>query len=310
VLVAERSKWEQLTDAMASVLGGCARTTRELRVFRRQRERDLDEEIESHLRMAAADRMVDGACGMRRASGATEFGNVALVKDVTRDMWAGRWFDRLLQDLRVHAAAVCRSPWVVTALATLALGIGATTTVFTIVDRVQFRPPPYLDGDSLVQVMGLEGLHGAGGNILNAHLIRGWQAQGVFDRFEGFGPQQFDVTGDDGEPERAFGYAVTTGLFSMLGTAPELGRCSAPATVAPGRTCRHLGHGLWLRRLAAPRDARAPRSPQRRAASHHRYHAEALSGRDDEILLPMDLASHDGDSTVGNLVGLGRLPRA
>ena len=64
--------------------------------FRRRRERDLEDEIRTHLRMAEADRR-DDAGGPREAARAArkEFGNVALVKEVTRDMWAGGWFDRL-----------------------------------------------------------------------------------------------------------------------------------------------------------------------------------------------------------------------
>jgi hypothetical protein len=226
-------------------------------------------------------------------------------------MWAGGWFDRLVQDLRFALRLFRGNPWfTITALSTLGLGIGATTTVFTVVDGVLFRPPPYLDGDRLVQVMGLDGPHGAGGNILNAHLIRGWQAQGVFERFEGYGPHQFDVAGD-GEPERIFGYTVTTGLFSMLGTPPQLGRVFGPSDGRPGdERVAILGDEVWLRRFGGSRDAVGAtillnNEPHRIVGIMPKH----FLGRDDAILVPLDLASHDGDPALGNLAGLGRLAK-
>jgi len=164
--------------------------------------------------------------------------------------------DRLAQDFRFALRLFRRNPWfTATAVATLALGIGATTTVFTIVDRVVFRPPPYLFGDRLVQVIGLSGPNGGGGNILTPHLIRGWQAQHVFERLEGFGPQQFDMTGH-GEPERVFGYTVTPGLFSMLGANAELGRVFTSGDGRPGdERVAILGHDVWLRRFGGSSDA-------------------------------------------------------
>jgi putative ABC transport system permease protein len=218
-------------------------------------------------------------------------------------------FDRLAQDARFALRLSRRSPWfAATALATLALGIGACTTVFTVVDHVLFRSPPYFDGDRLVQVIGLDGPRGGGGNILNAHLIRGWQAQGVFERLEGYGPQQFDVAGD-GEPERIFGYTVTTGLFSMLGIAPERGRLFGPGDGRPGdERVAILGHGVWLRRFGGSADAVGAtillnNDPHRIVGIMPKH----FLSRDDAILVPLDLAGHDGDPAFGNFIGLGRL---
>jgi len=225
-------------------------------------------------------------------------------------MWAGRWFDRLFQDIRFALRLFRINRWFTAmVLATLALGIGATTTVFTVVDRVVFRPPPYLDGDRLVQIAGLDGPRGGGGNILNAHLIRGWQAQGVFERFEGYGPQPFEV-GGAGEPERIFGYIVTTGLFSMLGTQPERGRVFGPSDGRPGdERVAILGHSVWLRRFGGSPDAVGATIVLNNEPHRIVGVMPAHFFRDDGILVPWDVASRDGDSAVGNLVGLGRLAR-
>lgn len=279
-------------------------------LFRRRRERDLEEEIQSHLRIAADDRAEAGmAPADADRSARREFGNVTLVKDVTRDMWPGGWLDRLAQDVRFAFRLLHRNPgFAATAVITIALGIGANTTVFTIVDHVLFRPPPYLAGDRLVQVVGLNRPGGSGGNNLNAHRILGWQAQGVFERLEGFGPQQFDVSGD-GPPERLSGYIVTTGLFSMLGVSPEIGRAFGREDGRPGdEPVVILGHNVWVRRFGASPDAIGSRlrlndEPYRIVGVMPRH----FLNRDDGVLVPLDLVSHDGDNAVGNLIGLGRL---
>jgi predicted permease len=278
--------------------------------FRHRRERDLEEEIQGHMRMAAEDRAGDGmdhADAERVAR--REFGSVALVKDVTRDMWAGGWFDRLAQDVRFACRLLRRNPgFALTAILTIALGIGANTTVFTIVDQVLFRPPPYLAGDRTVQVSGLNRPRGSGGNNLNAHRILGWQAQDVFERLEGFGPQQFDVSGD-GPPERISGYTVTTGLFSMLGVSAEVGRVFGPGDGRPGdERVAILGHNVWMRRFGG--SANAIGATLRLNDEPHRIVGVMpphFLNRDDGVLVPFDLASHDGDNSVTNFIGLGRL---
>jgi len=279
--------------------------------FRRRRERDLEDEIRSHLRMAAEDRAgngVDPADAERAAR--REFGSVALVKEVTRDMWPGGWVDRLAQDVRFAFRLLHRNPgFALTAILTIALGIGANTTVFTMVDHVLFRPPPYLAGDRLVQVTGLNKPGGSGGNNLNAHRILGWQAQDVFERLEGFGPQQFDASGD-GPPERVSGYTVTTGLFSMLGVSPQIGRAFGPEDGRPGdEPVAILGHNMWVRRFGGSANAIGARL--RLNDELHRIVGVMpphFLNRDDGVLVPFDLVSNDGDNAISNFIGLGRLP--
>src|SRR5215470_17023077 len=101
----------------------------------RKREEDLDEEIESHLRMAARDRVERGESAEEAAASARrEMGNALLVKEVTREMWGWRWVERLVQDVRYGLRMLGRNPvFTVMAMLTLTFGIGANTAIFSVV---------------------------------------------------------------------------------------------------------------------------------------------------------------------------------
>jgi hypothetical protein len=108
------------------------------------------------------------------------------------------------------------------AILTIALGIGANTAVFTVVDETLFRSVPFAYGDRLVDVLGADRPRGDGGNNLTPAKVLGWQSHGVFERFEAYAPLTFEIAGD-GEPEHVTGSLVTTGLFSMLGVGVTTG---------------------------------------------------------------------------------------
>ena len=121
---------------------------------RQERDRELDDEIRAHLAMATAERVArgesleDAAAAVRR-----EFGNVGQVKEVTREGWGGAWFDQLEQDARFATRLLRRGPvFAATAIATLALGIGLTTAMFTVVRSVLLRPLPFAAPNELYLV--------------------------------------------------------------------------------------------------------------------------------------------------------------
>ncbi len=116
------------------------------------RKAELDEEMEAHRRMAMADHMGRGEReDQARAAVEREMGNGPLAKDVTREAWGWVWLERLLQDVRYAVRQMKRSPgFAATVIGTLALGIGAATAMFTVVDHVLMRPLPYKNPQQLV----------------------------------------------------------------------------------------------------------------------------------------------------------------
>src|SRR3984885_2196997 len=122
--------------------------------FFARRRRDLDEEIEAHLRMAVRDRVERGDTLVEaRAAAAKEFGNVPLVKDVTRETWGWEWLERAVQDLKYALRRLLKSPgFTIAAIATLALGIGANTAIFELLDAVLLQSLPVKNPQQLAQI--------------------------------------------------------------------------------------------------------------------------------------------------------------
>ena len=159
--------------------------------------------------------------------------------------------DKLLQDLRFAVRSLRRQPgFVAVALATLALGIGTTTAMFTVVNGVLLKPLPFHDPRALtlIQIVGVNGLRFP---LPDADFLALRASHPAFERVAVYAPTTFNLTGT-GTPEVVRAAWVTGEFFSTLGAQPELGRFIANADDAPGAPPTVvLEHGFWTRRFGA-----------------------------------------------------------
>ncbi len=223
-----------------------------MNVFRwkQRKDQDLDVEIQAHLDEAIRDRIARGETpDEARAHALREFGNVGLVKEVTREMWGWSWLEALGQDLRFGLRMLRKNPgFSFIAILTLALGIGASTTIFSFFNGVLLRPLPYAEPERLVVLdefavrSGSESLGVSFTNYLD------WRAQNqVFTEVGGYHNITFTLTGA-GEATELAGAMASHGLFQLLGVAPLLGRTFTPEEDQRGRgNVVILSHGVWQR---------------------------------------------------------------
>jgi putative ABC transport system permease protein len=155
------------------------------------------------------------------------------------------------QDLKYGLRMLAKNPAFTTVAAlTLALGIGANTAIFSIVNAVLLKPLPYQDADCLVMVWEQNPERGWYHNIVSAANFLDWRRQNdVFAQMAAVDPQKaFNLAGT-GNPEEVWGERVTTNLFTLLGVRPIMGRDFLPEEDKPGGPrVVILSYGLWQRR--------------------------------------------------------------
>ena len=156
-----------------------------------------------------------------------------------------------LQDLRYALRMLLKNPaFTIVAVIALALGIGANTAIFSVVNTVLLRPLPYKDPERLVMVWEDASKHGYPRDTPAAANFVDWRDQNqVFEGMAAIADESFNLTGA-GDPERLEGRRVSANLFPMLGVEPQIGRVFSAAEDQPGsQRVVLLSYGLWQRRF-------------------------------------------------------------
>src|SRR4029079_17671408 len=215
-------------------------------------DQELTEELRAHIDLLTDQKIREGLEpeAARRAA-LLDVGGVEQVKERVREVRAGRPLDDLSQDLR-YALRGLRKQRAFTAVAviTLALGIGANTAIFTVINTVLLRPLPYENPDQLVVLTETVSERPAGVSYQN---YVDWRNQNtVFENVTALRPREsFNLTGT-GESERLQGRLVSANCLSTLGIKPIRGRDFLAEDDQPSATpVAIISHALWQRRFGA-----------------------------------------------------------
>ena len=214
-------------------------------------DRDLAQELNFHQDMLTADQERLGYSHETALLNARrKMGNTTLMTEYSRDAWIVAWFDALKRDLRYAFRSFVRHPgFTVTALATLALGIGANTAIFGLVDAVMLRSLPVNRPEELLAIRG---------------SFSYWRFEQIRDRNEVFngviGARAFDdvtVTSGSQPLGRVTAELVSGNYFDLLGVQPTLGRSITPDDdrAAGAGPVAVISYGFWQRAFAGSHDA-------------------------------------------------------
>ena len=207
---------------------------------------DIDREMAFHMNELADDLVARGMTEPdARREARRRFGNPGVQKERTRDADIMTWLESLVADVRYALRALRASPvFALVTIASLGLGIGANTAIFSLINAVVLKTLPVSQPDGLMQVtFGEEG----GKNAVFTNPI--WEqirdAQDVFSSAFAYSETAFNLT-DGGEVRRATANSVSGEFFTTLGVTPAVGRLLTSADDVPGcPAVAVLGHGFW-----------------------------------------------------------------
>ena len=216
-------------------------------LFRRDEiDAELREEMQTHLEMKASE-----TCDSQAAR--REFGNVTRLVEDSRAAWGWPQIEAWLRDGRYALRVVARKPgFAATVVLTLALGIGASSTIYSLIDAVLLRPLPYPNSARLVAIHEANPADQRGRTGVSPGRLEDWQRlNSAFDALAGSQSDTLiDMTG--AEPERLSAAFVSPGFFEVLGTAPALGSGLPPgAERFGGPRAIVISDGFWRRRFGS-----------------------------------------------------------
>ena len=224
--------------------------------FRRRRlDLEFDEEVQDHLNLLE-ERFIRQGVQPKEAFYAArrQFGGVIQMKEELRERRALPPLDVLFQDLRHALRQLYKARWFTASAAlTLALGIGASTAVFAVVDAVVLRPLPFAQPDRLMSVASFDRRGGGHPTNLSYPTFLDFRSRNhVFEHLVCYRDSRFTLT-DTLPAIQVEGQIVSWDLFALLGVQPDLGRGFLPEEEKPGTHVVVLSHSLWQSRFGGDR---------------------------------------------------------
>ena len=234
------------------------RLVRRLRLLftRNRAEAEMAEEMRFHLEHRAADFAEDGlSAADARFAAQKKFGNTGSLQERARDTWGWGWLERAFKDFRLALRQLTRNPgFTVLAIATLGLGIGANTAVFSMLQNILFKPLPYPDTEQLIRIYRATPQN-RDGHIAPADFLDFRHAFAGQGEVAAYTITNASLSEPDRPAEFAFASRSSANLFSLLGIAPQLGRAFRADEEAPGRDrVVILSQRVWLKRYGGEPD--------------------------------------------------------
>lgn len=273
---------------------------------RRRADAELDEEVRGYVEMAAEEKVRHGADARRaRREAFIEAGGVEQVKEQTREVRAGHFVETLWQDVRYGARMLRKSPgFTVVAVLTLALGIGANTAIFSVIENVMFRPLPFSEADRIVRVYSLQDGRRAGdsGGPSPMDMRDFARDNQTFEHIAVYDTWRKNVNfGANGEPQQMWVGLMPQEYFQILDVKPVMGRLF---TEEESYTGKHyiaaISAQLWRSHYAGDpailgKNIRINGEPYTIVAVMPDVIPEWMSGKTVQIWTPFEFANALGD---------------
>ena len=211
---------------------------------RKRMMEDLDRDIRDHIERETEDNIARGMTPEEaRYAAFRKFGNVTLVKEETREVWSFVWLEQFLQDIRLGFRMLRKSPgFAAVAILTLALGIGANTAIFSVINGVLLNPLPYKNPEQLVVIKE----HDSPPNMRDIQ-----RAVRAFSQGGGINVEPMDYTGG-AEPVQVRIGLIDAGFLETLGVQPMMGRIISPAEdVQGGPNLVMVSNSFWQNYLGS-----------------------------------------------------------
>jgi putative ABC transport system permease protein len=219
---------------------------------RRARELSLDEELRSHMELAATDALAEGATPEEAKFAARhDLGSHLRIREDAQGAWGFAALDQFFQDIRFEMRQLKRKPgFTAVAILTLALGAGANALMFTVIDSVLLRPLPFPDSHQLVYIDSIQPDGGHGSTSLPNFLDIRTQSRS-FSGVAAYENKSVSLRLPSGEPVHSAGVVASANLFGVLSVRPMLGRAFSAGQDQRGNACSVvLSAEFWREHLS------------------------------------------------------------